>query len=123
MTGRQHIGWYARARGLRDLSAAMALAERTLKMHLRAIYRELGAESPAEAVIPRPRMWPDLALRPPLHGPAGPRLRARRLIEVPCRQPRRRISGAVPAAASGYLGGNWELGAGGARLAVGAVAV
>ena len=28
MTGRQHIGWYARARGLRDLSPATALAER-----------------------------------------------------------------------------------------------
>ena len=28
MTGRQHIAWYARARGLRDLSLAMALAER-----------------------------------------------------------------------------------------------
>ncbi len=28
MTGRQHIAWYARARGLRDLSLAMALADR-----------------------------------------------------------------------------------------------
>jgi beta-exotoxin I transport system ATP-binding protein len=28
MTGRQHIDWYARARGLRDLSRAAALAER-----------------------------------------------------------------------------------------------
>ena len=28
MTGRQHFDWYARARGLRDLSAAMVLAER-----------------------------------------------------------------------------------------------
>jgi ABC-2 type transport system ATP-binding protein len=28
MTGRQHIDWYARARGLRDLSLAMELAER-----------------------------------------------------------------------------------------------
>ncbi|HEY1619999.1 MAG TPA: ABC transporter ATP-binding protein [Streptosporangiaceae bacterium] len=28
MTGRQHIGWYARARGLRDLSLATELAER-----------------------------------------------------------------------------------------------
>jgi ABC-2 type transport system ATP-binding protein len=28
MTGRQHIAWYARARGLRDLSLARALAER-----------------------------------------------------------------------------------------------
>ncbi len=28
MTGRQHIAWYARARGLRDLSLATALAER-----------------------------------------------------------------------------------------------
>jgi beta-exotoxin I transport system ATP-binding protein len=28
MTGQQHIGWYARARGLRDLSSAAALAER-----------------------------------------------------------------------------------------------
>ena len=28
MTGRQHIGWHARARGLRDLSQATALAER-----------------------------------------------------------------------------------------------
>ena len=28
MTGRQHIAWYARARGLRDISPATALAER-----------------------------------------------------------------------------------------------
>jgi hypothetical protein len=28
MAGRQHIAWYARARGLRDLSLAATLAER-----------------------------------------------------------------------------------------------
>ena len=54
--------------------------------------------------------------------PAGPLLRARRMLQVLCR-PSACLSGACPRRLDSYLGGNWELGAGDARLAVGALAV
>ena len=54
--------------------------------------------------------------------PAGPLLRARRVLEVLCR-PSARLGGACLWRLVSYLGGNCELGAGDARLAVGALAV
>ena len=48
----------------------------------------------------------------------GPAMAGPRMIEVGCTVPARCLR-----QRPGYLGGNWELGAGGARLAVGAVAV
>jgi hypothetical protein len=55
--------------------------------------------------------------------PAGPQLRARGLIEVVYAGPASSWAERCLRRLAGYLGGNWELGAGGARLAVGALLV
>ena len=55
--------------------------------------------------------------------PAGPRLRARGLIEVVYAGPASSWAERCLRRLAVYLGGNWELGAGGARFAMGAWAV
>ena len=98
------------------VTAGLFVTPNTLKTHLLATYRKLGAESREEAVI---RAREGGLIKPQGRGPAvaGPRG-----FEVPCRQ-RHRVDERRLRRLTGYLGGNWELGAGGARLAVGAWAV